>query len=287
MKHNKTKIFLDSGDPKETEQILSRLGSLDGQTTNPTLISKNPDAQKRLKDGLTFSEKEILKFYRKIVETVAEMLPDGSVSVEVPADAQTTANEMITQAKDMFSWIKNAHIKLPITHAGLEAAEELVKEGIRMNMTLCFSESQAAAVYAATRGAQKGQVFISPFVGRLDDSGESGMMLVEHILTLYANGNHHVEVLSASIRSREHLLRALQIGTDIVTVPYTVLSAWAQEGLPYPKSDFVYKTAHLSPIAYQAFDLSQPWQSFDITHPLTDKGLKRFSADWNALIALV
>ena len=283
-KNFSTKIFLDSGNPKETEQILSELGFLDGQTTNPTLIAKNPEVQKRLVDGLKFSADEVLRFYREVVETISGMMPAGSVSIEVYADKNTTARAMIEQGKKMFSWIPNAHIKLPITHAGLEAAEEMVKEGVRVNMTLCFSQSQAAAVHAATQGAQKGQVFVSPFIGRLDDIGENGMSLIENILRLYSSGDDHVEVLTASVRSREHFLRSLQIGSDISTAPYAILSEWSKEGAPMPKNDFKYDPPNFTTISYQTLDLDQPWQSFDLYHPLTDKGLERFAADWNALI---
>ena len=283
-KNFSTKIFLDSGDPKETKQILSELGFLDGQTTNPTLISKNPEAQKRLSDGLKFSADEVLTFYHGIVKNISEMIPDGSVSIEVYADKNTTARVMVKQGKKMFDWIHNAHIKLPITRAGLEAAEEMIKEGMRVNMTLCFSQSQAAAVHTATQGAQKGQVFVSPFIGRLDDIGEKGMSLIENILRLYSSGDGHVEVLTASVRSREHFLRSLQIGSDIITAPYAILSEWSKEGAPMPKNDFKYDPLNFTTISYQTLDLDQPWKSFDLYHPLTDKGLKQFAEDWNALI---
>jgi len=283
-KNFSTKIFLDSGDPKETKQILSELGFLDGQTTNPTLISKNPEAQKRLSNGLKFSEDEVLTFYHGIVQNISEMIQDGSVSIEVYADKNTTARVMVKQGKKMFDWIHNAHIKLPITRAGLEAAEEMVKEGMRVNMTLCFSQSQAAAVHVATQGAQKGQVFVSPFIGRLDDIGEKGMSLIENILRLYSSGDGHVEVLTASVRSREHFLRSLQIGSDIITAPYAILSEWSKEGAPMPKNDFKYDPPNFTTISYQTLDLDQPWKSFDLYHPLTDKGLEQFAADWNALI---
>ena len=286
-KNFSTKIFLDSGDPKETKQILSELGFLDGQTTNPTLISKNPEAQKRLSDGLKFSADEVLTFYHGIVKNISEMIPDGSVSIEVYADKNTTARVMVKQGKKMFDWIHNAHIKLPITRAGLEAAEEMIKEGMRVNMTLCFSQSQAAAVHAATKGAQKGQVFVSPFIGRLDDIGEKGMSLIENILRLYSSGDGHVEVLTASVRSREHFLRSLQIGSDIITAPYAILSEWSKEGAPIPKNDFKYDPPNFTTISYQTLDLDQPWKSFDLYHPLTDKGLERFVTDWNALIKIL
>ena len=168
-KNLQTKIFLDGGDPMETREIIDLLGFLDGQTTNPTLIAKNPEAKARLGRGEKFSEKEIYDFYRGVVQEISQMIPAGSVSIEVYADHSTSSEEMLAQGREFFKWIPNAHIKYPTTTEGLKAAEQSVKEGIRVNMTLCFSQAQAAAVYAATAGAKKGQVFISPFVGRLDD----------------------------------------------------------------------------------------------------------------------
>lgn len=281
----KTKIFLDGGDPQETKDLIVKLGWLDGQTTNPTLIAKNPEAQKKLASGLKFSTNEILNFYHQVVESISDVVPKGSVSVEVYADKNTTAREMLEQGKKMYTWIPNAHIKLPITGAGLETAEEMIKEGMRVNMTLCFSQEQAGAVYTVTQGALPGQVFLSPFVGRLDDIGEKGMSLIENILRLYKDSDHHVEVLTASVRSKEHFLRALQVGSDIITAPYKLLSDWAEGGQVFPADDFVYQPNGLKPIDYKELDLSKPWQSFDISHPLTTKGLERFASDWNSLIA--
>ncbi|MCH7552170.1 transaldolase, partial [Patescibacteria group bacterium] len=164
----KTKIFLDSGDPKDTESILSLLGFLDGQTTNPSLIAKSPGAMERLKRGEKFSKKELFDFYKETVQKISLLIPEGSVSIEVYADTGTLAEEMFTQGKEMFSWIKNAHIKYPTNKEGLKAAKRSVKKGMRVNMTLCFTQEQAAAVYSATMGAKKGDVFVSPFIGRLD-----------------------------------------------------------------------------------------------------------------------
>src|SRR5258708_7015888 len=159
----KTKIFLDSGDPEETRRVLDRLGFLDGQTTNPTLIANNPNIAQRILSGKKFlSKSEVINFYKQVVMEISKLIPNGSVSVEAYADKETTAADMLEEGKLMFSWIPNAHIKYPITAAGLEAAEQSVKSGMRVNMTLCFTEAQAAAVYSATHGAVRGDVFISP-----------------------------------------------------------------------------------------------------------------------------
>ncbi|MBI4281441.1 transaldolase [Candidatus Uhrbacteria bacterium] len=278
------KIFVDGGDPKETSALKNALGFLDGQTTNPTLITKNPEAKARLARGEKFSSEELLVFYKGVVQELSRIIPDGSVSIEVYADSTTTADAMFAQGKEMFGWIPGAHIKYPTTNAGLAAAERSIAEGMRVNMTLCFTLAQAAAVYAATKGAQKGDVFVSPFVGRLDDRGENGMQLIENILRLYSKGDGHAEVLTASVRNLQHFLYAEQLGSHIITTPSAVLQEWAGKGFPVPGADFRYDAGALRPIPEVALDLTQSWQSFDITHPLTTQGVERFAADWNALI---
>jgi len=284
--HNlKTKIFLDGGDPDETKNIISLLGFLDGQTTNPTLIAKSPDVMRQLEKGKKFKEEQITALYRDIVTEISGIIPDGSVSVEVYADRCCTGAEaMLTQGREMFSWIPNAHVKYPTTTEGLVAAEQSIKEGMRANMTLCFTQEQAAAVYAATRGAGRGGVFVSPFVGRLDDIGENGMDLIENILRMYRAGDGHAEVLSASVRNMNHFMRSLALGSDIITAPFSILKEWGEKGMPLPDANFSYPSEKLRAIPYQDIDLSKKWETFSISHPLTDKGIERFSSDWNALI---
>jgi len=113
----KTKIFLDSGDPKDTEFILSILGFLDGQTTNPSLIATSPGAKRRLEKGEKFFKEELLNFYKETVQKISALIPEGSVSIEVYADSTTLTKDMFLQGKEMFSWIPNAHIKYPQTKA--------------------------------------------------------------------------------------------------------------------------------------------------------------------------
>lgn len=279
-----TRIFLDGGNPEDTREVINLLGFLDGQTTNPTLISKNPEAGERLKRGEKFTEKEIYRFYRQVVTEISGLIPGGSVSVEVYADASTKAEQMLEQGKEMFSWVPNAHIKFPTSTEGLKAAEKAVEAGLRVNMTLCFTQEQAAAVYAATQGAKKGDIFVSPFIGRLDDRGENGMDLIASIIRMYKTGDHHVEVLTASVRSIAHLFYAIALGSDIATVPYEILKEWAAKRLPMPDKEYKYDTEGLNPIPYKDLDLSKKWKEFDISHDLTVKGMEKFSADWNLLI---
>jgi len=280
----KTRIFLDGADPEETRAVMDALGFLDGQTTNPSLLAKNPEAQGHKVEGNKFSRATIYDFYKTLCQELSAMMPQGSISIEVYADATTTVESMLEQARAFDSWIPNAHIKLPTTAAGLEAAGVLIGEGKRINMTLVFSQGQAAAVYAATRGAKRGDVFLSPFIGRLDDRGENGMDLIKNVLALYAPSDGHVEVLTASVRSMEHFLCALALGSDIMTAPAKVLLEWAKAGRPVPGPDFVYKPGGLAPIPAEALSLDKPWQDYSIGHPLTDAGLAKFAEDWNSLI---
>lgn len=279
-----TKIFLDSGNPEETQKTLDLLGFLDGQTTNPSLIAKHPDTKTRVEQGVKFTEAEIYSFYKTVVRDIATLIPKGSISVEVYADATTTSNEMLEQGETMYAWIPNAHIKFPTTVEGLEAAHKAILAGMRVNMTLVFSLEQAAAVHAATTGADKGDVFVSPFIGRLDDQGQNGMDLISNILQMYNEHDSHVEVLTASVRSYDHFLAALQLQTDIITCPFGVLEQWAHNDLYVPGDDWHYDTKQLEHISYEVLDLSQPWRSFDSKHPLTEKGMQQFSNDWNNLI---
>jgi transaldolase len=283
-KNLKTRIFLDGGDIGETKEIKNRLGFLDGQTTNPTLVSRNPRVKDRLEKGLKFNRDEMLGFYRDLVREISQVIPQGSISIEVYADRSTSAEEMLRQGKEMFSWIPNAHIKFPSSGEGLKAAERAIKEGLRVNMTLCFSQEEAAAVYAATQGAKKGNVFVSPFVGRLDDWGENGMDLIANIIKMYHSGDGHVEVLTASVRNLNHLLYALHLGSDIMTAPFKILKEWEEKGFPVPGSDYLYDSKGLRSIPFREIDLTRKWETYDIHHELTDKGMELFSRDWNALI---
>lgn len=278
----KTKIFLDGGDPKETNELISILGFLDGQTTNPSLVAKNPDVQKRIEAGQKFSTEEIMDFYKDMVSEISKIIPEGSVSIEVSADENSTMEDLLSQAKEMNGWIPNAHIKFPTTKAGLGAAEECIKLGINVNMTLVFSQEQAAAVYAATLGAKKGQVFVSPFVGRLDDRGENGVDLIKNIIKMYESGDGHVEVLTASVRNMDHYKAALAIGSDIITGPFKLIKEWKEAGMEFP-AQYTY-SPDLEKIEYEKLDLNKSWQEFDISHDLTDKGIEKFASDWAALI---
>tara|TARA_B100001179_G_C18603238_1_gene411915 strand:- start:2898 stop:3737 length:840 start_codon:yes stop_codon:yes gene_type:complete len=273
-----TKIFLDSGDPTETQIIKERLGFLDGQTTNPSLIVKNPEVQKCKTGERNCSESDLLSFYKDIVKTMREKLDSGqSISIEVYADKDTTASEMITQGTEMNTWIPDAHIKLPITAAGLEAAEYFINEGVNVNMTLCFTVEQALAVHAATRGCKKGQVYVSPFIGRLDDIGESGVDLIENILNTYHSIDSNVEVLAASIRNTDHVADTIALGCDRMTIPFKVLKKYSKDQI-----DNLLKKGTALRYDTELSD-DKKWSEYNITHPLTDKGLAKFAEDWKSI----
>ena len=212
------------------------------------------------------------------------MIPEGSVSIEVYADAGTSTQDMLVQAREMNTWIPNAHIKLPITAAGLEAAKELTSEGIRVNMTLCFSQGQSAAVYAATRGSKKGDVFLSPFIGRLDDRGENGMSFIANVHNMFLKSDGHVELLAASVRNYDHFKQCLALGVDLATVPSRVLREWAQDGFKMPEQNYVYDQGDMTDLPYEELDLGKEWSEYNIQHDLTDSGLEKFASDWNGLI---
>jgi transaldolase len=216
------------------------------------------------------------------VRAISPLVGDAGVSIEVFADLSTTAEQMIRQGREMFSWIPNAYVKYPCTSEGLKAAEMSVRDGIRVNLTLCFSQQQAAAVYAVTKGTAA-PAYVSPFVGRLDDIGQNGVDLVANIKRMYGNGDGHVLVLAASIRSLAHLLYCFSIGADLVTVPANLLRQWAEVGFPMPDDRFTYKPAGTR-LNYQDLDIDQPWHSFDIQHELTTKGVEKFAADYRATL---
>ena len=280
----RTKILVDGGDPNETLRIKSLIGFVDGQTTNPSLIAKNPEIQRLIASGHKLSSREEKEEYQKIVQSISPLVGDAGVSIEVFADLSTRAEEMLAQGQEMFSWIPNAYVKYPCTHEGLRAAQMSVHKSIRVNMTLCFSQKQAAAVYAATKGSKE-PVYVSPFAGRLDDRGEDGMELVRNIKEMYKHSDGHVHVLAASIRNVNHLLCAFALSSELATVPGKVLEDWAAIGFPRPDRDFRYKGVDtsgnlLKVIPYEKLDLNLPWESFDITHELTTKGIQKFVADY-------
>src|SRR5438067_3300847 len=275
----KTKILVDGGDPDETLRIKKLIGFVDGQTTNPSLIAKNPEVQQLLASGHRLTTEEQKDEYKRIVQKISPLVGDAGVSIEVFADLDTTAEDMLAQGQEMFAWIPNAYIKYPCTREGLRAAQMSVAQKLRVNMTLCFSQEQAAAVYAATKGSKE-PAYVSPFVGRLDDRGENGIDLVKNIKTMYRNGDGHVHVLAASIRHLDHLLASFALDVELVTVPAKLIETWVTSNFPMPDQKFTYKAVGangqpLKPIPYNELDLNLPWQSFDITHELTTKGIQK------------
>lgn len=273
-----TKIFLDSGSPEETKKSLDTLGFLDGQTTNPTLIAKH-----EVEEGIKkITEPEAIQFYKESVCEISKLIPNGSVSIEVFSDLNTTKEKMLTQANEMFSWIPNAHIKFPCTISGLSAAEVFLENGGRVNITLCFSQEQAAAVFVALKNSTSGQAFLSPFIGRIDDVGENGMDVLKNIIRMKEECSSKVEILAASIRSVDHLLASISLKSDIVTVPLKIIEEWKSYNFSIPK-DFVYNS-ELTRVPYRSLDLSKSFTSFNLFHELTKKGLEKFNQDWNKVV---
>ena len=275
--HNLTsKIFIDGGDPKETAGAKMLLGHIEGQTTNPTLIAKRAKSEKRE----VRSEKGALDYYRLTVVEMAKVT-SGPISIQVIADSMTKKEEMLRQAHIYKDWIPNGVIKFPCTYEGLSAAEIFCQEW-SVNITLNFSQEQAAAVYVATKNA-KHDVFISPFVGRLDDRGENGMDVVANELKMYKKWNSHVKVLTASVRRLSHILYALKLGSHAITIPFKLFLEWKHIGFSSPLANFKYET-DTKPIPYKELELKQDWRDYDLRHDLTDFGLKKFMEDWISIV---
>ncbi len=282
-----SKIFVDGGDPNETaaaDQMLKKAGFLTGvagQTTNPSLIAKHAVAA--LKKEKLMHE-EAIAFYRKTVEEISRIIPNGAISIQVIGDPATlTTEDMLHQARDRITWIPNGVVKFPATTAGLTAAEVFCQEG-PVNITLTFSQEQAAAVYVATK-AHNYDVYVSPFVGRLDDRGEKGMDVAANIIEMYKKfGDNHVQVLTASVRTVVHILYALWLKSDVITIPFKLLKEWEFQGFPLPPKDFIYDVPGLTEIPYKELSLDVDWHELDLRHDLTDIGLTKFWEDWNAII---
>lgn len=209
------KFFLDTANLNEIREAAS-FGFADGVTTNPSLIAKEGDVD-----------------FKQHIAAICELV-QGPVSAEVTSQDK---DGMVREGLEYAKIAPNVVIKCPLTKDGLKATRHLSDEGIRVNVTLCFSAAQA--ILAAKAGAS----FISPFLGRLDDIGENGLILLQNIIEIYQNYPWKTEVLAASLRHPIHVIEAARLGADIATMPFKVID--------------------------QLFN-----------HPLTDKGQAQFLADW-------
>jgi len=189
------KFFIDTANIDEIKEAAS-LGILDGVTTNPSLVSK---------EG---------KDFRKLLDEILKIV-DGPVSAEV---ISTDYEGILKEGRDLAKIHKNIVVKIPLIKEGLKACKTLTAEGIKVNVTLCFSPTQA--ILAAKAGA----TYISPFVGRLDDISTSGMDLISQIVQIYRNYNYKTEVLVASVRHPLHVVEAALIGADVCTIPFDVIN---------------------------------------------------------------
>ena len=189
------KFFIDTANVNEIKEA-EALGILDGVTTNPSLVSK---------EG-----KDFLTILKEITEIV-----DGPISAEV---VSVDYNGIIKEAHDLAKIHTNIVVKVPLIKEGLKAVKTLSDEGIKTNVTLCFSPSQALLA------AKAGATYISPFVGRLDDISHNGMDLIEQIVTIYRNYDFETQVLVASIRHPLHLVEAAIMGADVATMPFDVIN---------------------------------------------------------------
>jgi transaldolase len=209
------KFFLDTANLNEIREAAS-IGILDGVTTNPSLVAKEGNVD-----------------FKQHIAAISEIC-QGPISAEVTSQ---DIEGMVREGREYSKIAPNVVVKCPLTREGLKATRQLSNEGIKINVTLCFSTAQA--ILAAKAGAS----FISPFLGRLDDIGENGLVLLHDIVEVYRNYDWPTEVLAASIRSPIHVIEAARIGADIATMPFKVVE--------------------------QLFN-----------HPLTEKGQAQFLADW-------
>ena len=190
------KLFIDSGNLKDIERLVP-LGIIDGITTNPSLLAKESGD------------------YRELLKRICQLV-QGPTSAEV---VETEAQAMIKQGRDLAKidpWIV---VKVPLTRDGIQACKALSSEGIKVNVTLCFSPAQALLA------AKVGATYISPFVGRLDDVATPGMELIRDIVDIYGNYDFKTEVLVASTRSPMHIVEAARLGADICTCPPAVIDS--------------------------------------------------------------
>jgi transaldolase len=194
-------IFLDTANIEQIKQA-AKLGIISGVTTNPSLLAKETTCD-----------------YETVTRQICSII-GGPVSVEVLSE---TAGEMIKEARVKATWAPNVNIKIPVSPAGLEATSVLSKEGIKINMTLCFSANQALL------GALAGAAYVSIFIGRLDDAGQDGMQVVYDTLDILANyPDLEAQVIAASIRNPMHVTNAALAGAEVATVPYAVLMQMIQ-----------------------------------------------------------
>jgi transaldolase len=193
-KEDYMKFFIDTANLEEIRKA-NELGLLDGVTTNPSLVSK---------EGREF---------KPLIKEICDIV-DGPVSAEV---VSTDSDGMVKEARELSKLADNIVVKIPLVKEGLKAVKILSVEGVKVNVTLCFSAVQALMA------AKAGATYISPFVGRLDDIGHIGMEIVEQILSIYENYGYDTEVIVASIRNPLHVLDAALMGADIATIPFKVM----------------------------------------------------------------
>ena len=189
------KFFIDTANLNEIREA-TELGLIDGVTTNPSLVAKEGDVD-----------------FKAHIAAICAIV-SGPVSAEVTS---LDTEGMLREGREYASIAANVVVKCPLTRDGLKATKILTGEGIRVNVTLCFSATQA--ILAAKAGA----AFISPFIGRLDDIGQNGLQLLEEIVDIYGNYGWGTEVLAASIRHPIHVIEAARLGADIATIPYKVI----------------------------------------------------------------
>jgi len=292
-----TRFILDSGNPQEYESIVKLAhnhgSEIWGSTTNPSLIAK-----KLSESGKKLTLDEAFALQKDIVMQILMLVP-GAVSAEVYADTETKADEMVEQGLEIAAWDERVVIKIPTTIEGFKARTQLRKKNITINNTLVFSQQQIYAICLHEHLVQKEfnamskwPCFISPFLGRLDDIGEDGTALVKNGMQQKKHFQEELWMLAASIRSTRHLADSIDLGTELITAPAKVYTEWFEGGQkPSEKTEGLKVPPLWQPIetieeieSLENFMLALENKTLDISHSLTDKGIIKFTEDWQGIL---
>jgi transaldolase len=271
MSQYKTKIYLDSSNPEDTIEALEILGFLDGQTTNPSLFAKVSSNK--------YSESEVWDAYRSCVQSIHELIPNGSVSAEIYADTSSTVNQMLIQSERIQDFGDYVHIKIPTCSNGIKTLETLVNQNKKVNMTLGFDQNQAYVIANIAKDTLPGQIYYSSFIGRLFDNRINGIENLKNIKQMYKEINSPVSILACSFRSLDQFLACMALEVDIVTVSIDILKEWQKHNFVIPSIDsFHFDGLKTKYIAIEDLDANK------VDNPLSLSGIHKFATDWNSII---
>jgi transaldolase len=276
-----TPVFLESGDPRDTTRAIEHLGFLNGQLTSPPLIDKAARAMLGDERAEKMTPEQFVPFYHEVLAQIAVLIPGGKVFFDVYADPGTSTEEILRQVHAMANWIPNGVIGIPISREGLKAAESCVKENLLpINLNMCFSQEQAAGAYRATMGAMPGSVYLTIFVDALEKDGKKGVQVMEDVMEMLHEGDGHLGVLGAGVRTMDQFMYLLGLGPAAVAAPINILEEWAEQGLPRPDKKLKYDGRGKTDD--REVHLTKDWSEYDLSHPLTAKMIERYFECWKS-----